>query len=132
MLELDAMRRAVQSRHELRIISHKTRHPYLGPKHDLHAAARGFLERLGLFGSGIGLDSSAVLFNLTKEEKLESISAERCDVFLDDLPEFLAEERFPATTNRWLFDPHGNHAGETRFARFTSWARISEALCAHG
>src|SRR5215475_11855482 len=27
--------------HDLFIVSHKTRHPILGPRHDLHAAARG-------------------------------------------------------------------------------------------
>src|SRR6266849_5103714 len=36
--------------HELFIVSHKTRHPILGPKHDLHAAARGFLAARGLVG----------------------------------------------------------------------------------
>ena len=33
--------------HELFIVSHKTRHPILGPKHDMHAAARGFLAAAG-------------------------------------------------------------------------------------
>src|SRR5579863_10743669 len=36
--------------HELFIVSHKTRHPILGPKHDMHAAARCFLEARGLMG----------------------------------------------------------------------------------
>ena len=28
--------------HDLFVVSHKTRHPILGPKHDMHAAARFF------------------------------------------------------------------------------------------
>src|SRR6185437_9193133 len=40
--------------HDLFIVSHKTRHPILGPRHDLHAAARGFLTERGLVATGRG------------------------------------------------------------------------------
>ena len=36
--------------HDLFVVSHKTMHPILGPKHDLHAAARGFLAARDLVG----------------------------------------------------------------------------------
>src|SRR6185312_5186284 len=38
--------------HKLFIVSHKTRHPMLGPKHDMHAAARAFLSDRGITGEG--------------------------------------------------------------------------------
>jgi hypothetical protein len=41
---------ARRAHHELFIVSHKTKHPMLGPKHDMHAAARGFLAARGLVG----------------------------------------------------------------------------------
>src|SRR5690349_4814236 len=40
--------------HHLFIVSQKTRHPILGPRHDLHAAARGFLISRGLVGGAAG------------------------------------------------------------------------------
>src|ERR1700740_3384365 len=55
--------------HQLFIVSHKTRHPILGLKHDMHAAARGFLEARGLTGdSASQIDPANVYFELTKEE----------------------------------------------------------------
>ena len=42
---------AVAAGHDLALVSHKTRHPILGPRHDLHAAARGFLVANGLVGA---------------------------------------------------------------------------------
>src|SRR5262245_177802 len=34
---------------KLRIISHKTKHPFLGEKYDLHQAAQNWLEQQGFF-----------------------------------------------------------------------------------
>src|SRR5579863_6893766 len=57
--------------HQLFIVSHKTRHPILGPKHDMHAAARGFLRARGLIGEDAAQIAPAnVHFELTKEEKV--------------------------------------------------------------
>src|ERR1700722_5900012 len=54
--------------HELFIVSHKTRHPILGPKHDMHAAARGFLTHRGFMGAGAGqIAPDHVFFELTTE-----------------------------------------------------------------
>ncbi|MFN3077665.1 MAG: hypothetical protein ABT940_12450 [Alphaproteobacteria bacterium] len=111
--------------HELFIISHKTRTPYLGPAYDLHEAARGFLVAQGLA-------RYPAHFELTKEAKLERIGALGCGVFIDDLPEFLAEPAFPAATRPLLFDPHDSHADETAFARFSSWAELSVHLLGDG
>src|ERR1700748_2212400 len=55
--------------HELFIVSHKTQHPILGPKHDLHAAARGFLAARGLVGETGLIHHDHVFFELTKEAK---------------------------------------------------------------
>ena len=58
--------------HDLFIVSHKTRHPILGPKHDMHAAARGFLTdaRPDRRGSRRRSIRHNVFFELTKEEKV--------------------------------------------------------------
>ncbi|HEX6713425.1 MAG TPA: hypothetical protein VF066_08565, partial [Thermoleophilaceae bacterium] len=47
---LEALRDCARDGIELAIVSHKTRHPYLGPRYDLHAAAREWLEQRGFVG----------------------------------------------------------------------------------
>src|ERR1700732_3565054 len=76
--------------HELFVVSHKTRHPLLGPKYDMHAAARGFLSARGLVGDQASqIDPAKIFFELTKEDKVARAAALHCEVFVDDLPEIL-------------------------------------------
>jgi hypothetical protein len=118
--------------HTLFIVSHKTKHPMLGPKHDMHAAARGFLAERNLAGTGADrIDSSNVFFELTKEEKVARAAALRCEVFIDDLPEILAMPGFPPRMRRILFDPENQFAGRgdsDGVERLTSWAAIAADL----
>lgn len=107
---IEFLRWAGKAGHELAIVSHKTRHPFLGPQYDLHAAARAWVERhLCEKGSPL-IPAGQVFFELTKEEKLKRIGSFGCDIFLDDLPEILQASGFPASTRRILFDPEGHHA----------------------
>jgi hypothetical protein len=116
--------------HELFIVSHKTRHPILGPKHDMHAAARAFLTDRGLIGAGTSrIDPAKVFFELTKEAKVARAAGLGCDLFIDDLPEILAMPGFPEGMQKILFDPDNQFAGRTEGAgqldRRSSWAAIS-------
>jgi hypothetical protein len=111
------------------VVSHKTRHPFLGPRYDLHEAARGWLDRHGFFDPArLGLGADKVFFELTKEDKLRRIGALGCTHFVDDLPEFLAEPAFPAGVERILFDPLGQHRGLDRFTRREHWDDITALL----
>ena len=126
------MRRARADGHTVLVISHKTLHPYRGPQHDLHRAARSFLEAQGVVGGDQScVDAEACFFELTLQEKLARIGRERCDVFIDDLPEFLAESAFPAATRGILFDPY-QHYPDSRFPRYRSWDAITGALLPAG
>lgn len=118
---IEFLRRAAAQGIELCIVSHKTRHPFLGPKHDLHLAARGWVER---YLARI-VDPAAVFFELTKEEKLARIGACRCDYYIDDLPEILLAPGFPKEVSRILFDPESHHTG-SGLKRMSSWAEILE------
>jgi hypothetical protein len=124
---------ACKAGHELFIVSHRTRYPILGPKHDLHAAARGFLSARGLVGEAASqIDPSRVFFELTKEEKVARAAAIRCDVFIDDLPEILKLPGFPDGMRRTLFDPADQFPDSARCMenvdRFVSWAAIAAEL----
>jgi hypothetical protein len=129
----DFVAAARKSGHDLFIVSHKTRHPLLGPKHDMHAAARGFLTDRGLVGSGAAqIAPKNVFFELTKDEKVARARTLACEVFIDDLPEILALAGFPDGMRKILFDPENQFAGgakdTTTFDRHASWASISADL----
>ena len=111
------------------VISHKTKHPYLGPKYDLHEAAHTFLTAHGFYRtSDTGLSPLSVWLELTKPAKLDRIGSLGCDLFVDDLPEFLAESTFPATTRKVLFDPAAANPDNPDYTRVTSWAEIAAAV----
>jgi hypothetical protein len=113
------------------IISHKTRRPYRGGRHDLHVAAQKFLESHGFFeSSSTGLSRERVFFETTLAGKLMRIKALGCDAFVDDLPEVLAEPAFPAGVRRVFFDPDGRSTGESRFVRVRSWRECGDYLLA--
>ena len=113
----------------VRIISHKTRHPYQGESHDLHAAARAWLHARGFVDhAGTGLGDEHVFFELTKAAKLGRIAACGCTHFIDDLPELLAEPGFPANVERILFDPQFHHTTFRHGRRATDWVALQEAL----
>lgn len=106
---IEFIRRAGTVGHQVIIISHKTRHPFLGPQYDLHAAARSWIEHHLLWNGQALLPDERIFFELTKQEKLARISTCGCDSFIDDLPEILLADGFPNQTARLLFDPEGHH-----------------------
>jgi FMN phosphatase YigB (HAD superfamily) len=118
--------------HDLFIVSHKTREPFAGPRYDLHAAARDFLSARGLMGEDALFLPDAVFFELTKEAKVARAAALGCDAFIDDLPEILALEGFPAGMRAILFDPDGHYPGgrwrNRTFERHDAWPDICAAL----
>ncbi|MDB5799570.1 MAG: haloacid dehalogenase-like hydrolase [Rhodocyclales bacterium] len=124
------MRAAKVAGHELFIVSHKTRHPFLGPQYDLHAAARGWIDAHLCWDGVALLPAENLFFELTKQEKLARIDACGCDVFVDDLPEILVAEGFPEKVARLLFDPENHHAetASSGLRVFGNWQQLSEFL----
>lgn len=115
--------------HDLFVVSHKTRHPILGPKYDMHGAARGFLETQRLVGPDM-IPAESVHFELTKELKVARAAALAVDAFIDDLQEILTMPGFPAGMRPILFDPDG-HYGQVAtqgFARCRDWPDIQALL----
>lgn len=114
------------------IVSHKTRHPFIGPEYDLHQAARDWIETRLVDEQGALVAPERVFFELTKEAKWARIAAAGCDWFIDDLPEILLAPAFPEKASRILFDPEKHHADETALLRMAGWSDIRrhfERLC---
>ncbi len=107
------------------IISHKTRYPFLGEKHDLHKAAISWLEKNGFYNL---LSRDRVYLELTKQAKLDRISQLECSHFIDDLPEFLLEPKFPSGVQKMLFDPNGYQTNDNHYQRAGSWKEIEQQL----
>lgn len=118
---------------QVHIVSHKTRYPYLGDRHDLHAAARSWLAAQGFVDTGM-LDESQVFLEQSKAEKLQRIAALGCGYFIDDLEEFLTDPDFPATATPILFRPQhseaaspvGNAPADRTLLTMESWAAVTD------
>lgn len=100
------------------VVSHRTQHPIVGEKHDLHAFARRWIDERQL-------DVADVFFEKTKEAKLMRIGFLRCDIFIDDLPEILLHPEFPAATRKILFDPGLSHPSRRDLPSARSWAEVA-------
>ncbi|MBN2052419.1 phosphotransferase [Candidatus Woesearchaeota archaeon] len=109
------------------VISHKTKHPFIGEKEDLHSWARKWLDKHGFY-SKTGLSDKEVFFELTKEEKMKRIRTQGCDYFIDDLPEFLEEKEFPSDVKKILFDPNNKYADSSSYERYIEWDEILENI----
>lgn len=91
----------------MRIVSHKTRQPYLGPACDLHAAARQWLQQHDFYAAqGLAWKEDQVFFELSKPAKIARIVALGCTHYVDDLPEIL--EMLPNHIEKIYFAPHAD------------------------
>ena len=116
--------------HELAIMRHKTRHPFAGPKYDLHLAALGWIAQHLIEDGANLIPKEQVFFELTKQEKIKRATEFNCDIFIDDLPEILSLENFPENAERFLFDPEQNYNKKDypNFKQFFSWDDIGRYL----
>ena len=108
------------------IVSHKTLHPFIGPKYDLHQAARGWIETHLVDEQGPLIAPERVFFELTKEAKWHRIGVTGCTSFIDDLPEILLAGAFPGQVQRILFDPESHHPSNGGLMRFGDWRGIRQ------
>jgi hypothetical protein len=105
------------------IVSHKTSFPYLGEPWDLHAAARGWLQKQGfLDAKGLAWSDGQIFFELTKQEKIARILSLGCTHYVDDLPEILA--MLPAHVEKILFVPSQDVQGQLDWKRMSSWHEL--------
>ncbi|MCE9613644.1 MAG: hypothetical protein K8T26_05165 [Lentisphaerae bacterium] len=127
---IECVRRCRDAGIRVCVISHRTAHPFLGPRHDLHAAARAWIADHGLYGR-TGLQPEDVFFELTFDAKLARVAEQQCDWFVDDLAEFLCDARFPPAVNRILFTPSGPQPAVPH-RQATSWADVERLLGVDG
>lgn len=112
------------------IVSHKTRFAnYDRTETNLRAAALSWLDSQGLFSSdSLGLSRDRVLFESTRQAKIERIRKLRCTHFIDDLEETFLEKAFPRKVVKILFDPHNLYSPRPGVRTFASWFAINSYL----
>ncbi len=111
------------------VVSHKTRFPYVGEQHDLRQAAFTWMFQQGITCQmKYGLSEDRLFFESTITMKCERIRSLKCDVFLDDLPEFLLNTNFPSSVHRVVFDPHQQMCASTELQRVGSWGEFLECM----
>jgi len=104
------------------IISHRTKHPYLGPRHDLHRTAHEWIVSRGLVDSDLtNITRERIFLEASTDDKIRRIKECNCSVFVDDLPEFLHKQNFPFDIHRILFDPDQIHKDSNLYERVLSW-----------
>lgn len=123
---LEAARRL---RARVAVVSHKTRFGHFDEtRTDLRMAALAWMRTQGFFHR-YGIAEEDVHFAATREAKIARIAELGLDVFVDDLPEVLADPDFPAGVRRVLFAPCGGPAMQG-VLECRDWTAIREAVLA--
>lgn len=109
------------------IISHRTLFPFLGPKYDLHQAAKEWLARQRFHDSQEPiLPPGSIFFVLTKADKVQRIIDLGCTHYVDDLPEIL--EMLPSNVVKILFSPDNKPQVPNEWRMIRSWNELPSLL----
>ena len=106
------------------LVSHKTKHPYAGPKYDLHKSALSWLDKHKFFSdSFLGWTTSDVFFEATKLDKVSRISSLCCSHYIDDLPEILA--LIPDSIKKILYSPTTSNSFFDGYKVLNAWSNAT-------
>ncbi len=114
--------------HKLKIISHKTKYPFIGDRVKLREAAMSWLKSNDIVGkSGNKIHISDIYFCDTVNSKVEQITKQKCDIFIDDLTSVL--DQINSSILKILFDPN-SMSFEKNKQSFTasSWKQIGSYI----
>lgn len=93
-------------KHDVYIVSHKTRFPVIGKPISLHQAAQHWLNAQHICGASPStIHSSHVSFHETLDAKIQCITRLNLDFFVDDLKKVFLHPDFPQRTQKYYFCP---------------------------
>jgi hypothetical protein len=124
------LRRAHSHGDTVLVVSHKTEYGHFDPdKTNLRQAAMQWMEGQGFFTArGFSMMPGDIHFTSTRSEKLNRIAELKCDIFVDDLPEVLADPEFPDVVRRILFSDQSENADGLPYAVCRDWPSIEEMV----
>ena len=121
---------AIRQRHQLFLVSHKTKYPIKGDQVDLHEAAINFLSQQNIVcdqkPNAIPFDH--VYFEQTLESKVQKIADLNLDFFIDDLLVVLTHEKFPETSRPIWFSSETACNNNPQIQRCKSWVSINDKI----
>jgi hypothetical protein len=126
----DFLKRARVHGDTILVVSHKTEYGHFDPDRvNLREAAMRWMELQGFFAErGFSLPRDNIHFASTRAEKLRRIADLRCNVFVDDLEEVLADRDFPDSVRRILFSEHAEMTDGLPYDICRDWAAIEETI----
>jgi len=112
---------------KIKIISHKTKYPYLGEKIDLRVAAKKWME-VNIFRnlSLPNISKRDVFFENSIEDKINKILELKCDIFVDDLPEIL--DLLSDNIKKVLFTKKINKKYSSKFEILNNWKNFHKLI----
>jgi len=111
------------------VVSHKTQFSPFDAGTDLRRAAKGWMERNGLFDpQGMGVRPENVFFEATREAKIDRIRSVGCTHFIDDLGEVFDEPAFPHDVRSYLYAAGYDEIPGGRFRAFRTHNEIADHL----
>jgi hypothetical protein len=124
------LRRARKDGHTILIVSHKTEYGHFDPDRiNLRGAALGWMEARGFFSDqGFSVVRNDVHFASTRPEKVSRIADLKCDFFVDDLEEVLADPDFPSSVQRILLSASAVTAEGLPYSICRDWPAIEEMI----
>ncbi len=124
---LEAFKYLLKNNIKIKIISHKTKYPYIGEKIDLRLSALRWIEdRILNKIPNINISKSDIFFENTIAEKINKIQELSCDIYVDDLPEIL--DLLPKKIKKILFSPIHNIQGNYNFKVMKSWSEFYDII----
>jgi hypothetical protein len=122
---VDTLLWAKNNKIKLSIVSHKTKHPFIGEQYNLHEAARNWIKLFLNANDEPLIPLEDIHFELTKESKIDRIAKINCDIYLDDLPEILLAPSFSNKVKKILFDPDNHHSNQN-LERVKNWVEVRD------
>jgi hypothetical protein len=124
---LEAFEYLLKNNIKIKIISHKTKYPYIGEKIDLRLSAfRWIEERILNKIQNRNFSKSDIFFENTIAEKINKIKELSCDIYVDDLPEIL--DQLPKKIQKILFSPIHNIQENYNFKVMKSWSEFYDII----
>ncbi len=113
----------------IHLVSHKTQWPALGPRWNLHSAAKDWLADRRFYGENSSENLiDQIWFEQARDAKFERIRLTNCRFFVDDLSEFLLDPQFPQSVQPILFDPANSTDADVRLPTIQSWRELPALL----
>lgn len=122
----DALSYISSKNYEIKIISHKTQYPYVGEKIDLRLSATNWINKNLFCNKEINILEENIFFEDTIEKKIKKILDEKCDIYVDDLPEIL--NLLPTGVKKILFSDSLIQNDYPKFTIMKSWNEFSKIL----